>query len=169
MTLHERKSADLHAWLDRIHAERQDQNACSIAMREALYRAVHIECARTMGVATCANHPPLVASALRIIKTEYRAPLRPRDIAARIGVTPAHLSHEVQQRTGRSPSEWIAYTRIEAAKLRLLSSRDTLGTIAEAVGYADVSQLNRQFRKTTGASPDSWRRANANKARHSAK
>jgi AraC-like DNA-binding protein len=167
--LQEAGIADLHAWLQRIHTEQRDQNACSLAMQEALYKAVHIECARAMGLATCSGHTPVVANALKIIQAEFEAPLRPRDIAARIGVTPAHLSHELRLRTGRSPSEWISHTRIEAAKLRLLSSRDTVSAIAEAVGYADVSQLNRQFRKMMGASPDTWRRSNANSARHATK
>lgn len=36
----------------------------------------------------------------------------------------------------------------------------SVGTIAAAVGYGEVSQLNRQFRQLTGASPGAWRRAN---------
>jgi AraC-like DNA-binding protein len=163
--LQERRSADLSAWLERIHTEQRDGSACSVALSEALYRAVHIECARAMGIATCAQYSPLVTNALQVVRSEFATALRPRDIASRVGVTAAHLSHEVKRQTGRSPSEWIAHTRIEAAKLRLLSSRDTVSDIAESVGYADVSQLNRQFRHALGLSPQAWRQANANKAR----
>jgi AraC-like DNA-binding protein len=154
--------SDLDAWLSRIHLEQQDVSACSLAMRGALYQAVHIECARVLGVGACAEQPALVRRALEIINTGYAASLRPRDIAARIGVTPSHLSHELQRLTGRSPSEWITHTRLEAAKLRLLSSREPVSAVAEAVGYTDVSQLNRRFRQQYGISPRGWRLANAN-------
>jgi AraC-like DNA-binding protein len=149
-----------------MDAEQRSGDACSIAMREAIFRAIYIECARLTGAASCGDHPRLVSGALQIISKEYRTALRPRDIAERVGVTAAHLSHELRRRTGRSPSEWIAQARIDAAKLRLLSSRDSVSTIAAAVGYTDVSQLNRQFRQLTSMSPHAWR--NANKASHPA-
>jgi AraC family transcriptional regulator len=51
-------------------------------------------------------------------------------------------------------------TRVEAAKTLLLTSPNSTAAVAEAVGYGDVSQLNRTFRQLTGASPAAWRRAN---------
>lgn len=72
----------------------------------------------------------------------------------------ADTSHELQRRTGRSPSEWIMHTRVEAAKSLLLTTRQPIAAVAEAVGYADVSQLNRMFRQLAGTSPGAWRRAN---------
>jgi transcriptional regulator GlxA family with amidase domain len=52
------------------------------------------------------------------------------------------------------------HTRVEAAKSMLLTTRHSITTVAEAVGYADVSQLNRSFRQFAGTSPAAWRRAN---------
>ena len=51
-------------------------------------------------------------------------------------------------------------TRVDAAKSLLLTSRSSIAAIAETVGYADVSQLNRAFRQLTNTSPAAWRRAN---------
>jgi AraC-like DNA-binding protein len=163
--LSERQATDLGAWLDRIEVERNNGDACSTAMSQALYNAVSIECARVIGVAGCSKYSRRVSSALQIISKEYASALRPRDIAERVGVTPAHLSHEVRRMTGRTPSEWISRARIDAAKLLLLTCAHTVSAIAMSVGYADVSQLNRQFRQATGMSPHAWRRAN--KASHS--
>lgn len=132
---------DLESWLSRIHLEQHDATSCSVALREALLQAVQIECARAMGVGSCAEYPLLVRRVLAIVESEYTARLRPRDIAARVGVTPAHLSHELRRLTGRSPSEWIAHTRIQAAKRYLLLSNERVSAIAAAVGYPDVSQL----------------------------
>jgi AraC-like DNA-binding protein len=98
---------------------------------------------------------------MEIIDAEYSRPLRPKDIAARLGVSATHLSHELQRRTGRSPSEWITQARVGAAKKLLLTSQHSMAAIAEAVGYGDVSQLNRTFRKLTGVSPAAWRRAHS--------
>lgn len=158
--LDEQKAAELSAWLSRIDVEQRRGDACANALSEALYRAVSIECARTIGIASCSSHSRIVTDALQIMSREYASALRPRDIAARVGVTPAHLSHEVRRQTGRPPSDWICQARIDAAKLLLVSSAQSVSAIAACVGYGDVSQLNRQFRQTTGASPDAWRRTN---------
>lgn len=154
------RAADLSGWLNRIVLEQRNGDACSRALCETLVRALQIECARAIGVTRCGNQSRLVAGAMQIISAEYSRTLRPKDIADRLGVSAAHLSHELQRRTGRSPTEWITHTRIEAAKTLLLTSRNSTAAIAEAVGYGDVSQLNRTFRQLTGASPAAWRRAN---------
>lgn len=158
--LDEPRIADLENWLNRIVIEQRNRDACSRALCESLTRALRIECARAVGIARCDNQSRVVAAALEIISSEYAQSLRPKDIAERIGVSPAHLSHELQRRTGRSPTEWIMHTRVEAAKSLLLTTRHAIATIAEAVGYADVSQLNRTFRQLLGTSPAGWRRAN---------
>jgi AraC-like DNA-binding protein len=154
------RAADLQSWLNRIVVEQRNRDACSRALCESLTRALQIECARAVGIARCDNQSRVVAAALEIISSNYAQPLRPKDIAERIGVSAAHLSHELQRRTGRSPTEWIMHTRAEAAKSLLLTTRHSIATVAEAVGYADVSQLNRTFRQLTGTSPAAWRRAN---------
>jgi AraC-like DNA-binding protein len=158
--LDEPRVADLQNWLNRIVIEQRNRDACSRALCESLMRALRIECARAVGIARCDNRSRVVAAALEIISSEFAQSLRPKDIAERIGVSPAHLSHELQRRTGRSPTEWIMHTRVEAAKSLLLTTRQAIATIAEAVGYADVSQLNRTFRQLMGTSPAAWRRAN---------
>lgn len=155
------RAADLRGWLNRILIEQRNRDACSRALCETLTRALQIECARAVGIARCGNESRVVAGALEIISTEYTQPLRPRDIAERLGISAAHLSHELQRRTGRSPSEWIMHTRVEAAKTLLLTSQTSTASVAEAVGYGDVSQLNRTFRQLTGATPAAWRRANS--------
>jgi AraC family transcriptional regulator len=158
--LEQPRAADLSGWLRRIVTEQHNGDACSRALCESLTRALLIECARAVGIARCGNQSRLVAGAMQIISAEYSRPLRPKDIAERLGVSAAHLSHELQRRTGRSPSEWIMRTRVEAAKTLLLTSPNSTAAVAEAVGYGDVSQLNRTFRQLTGASPAAWRRAN---------
>ena len=154
------RAADLQSWLNRIVVEQRNRDACSRALCESLTRALQIECARAVGIARCDNQSRVVAAALEIISSNYAQALRPKDIAEKIGVSAAHLSHELQRRTGRSPTEWIMHTRAEAAKSLLLTTRHSIATVAEAVGYADVSQLNRTFRQLTGTSPAAWRRAN---------
>ena len=157
--LEQPRAADLSSWLNRIVIEQRNGDACSRALCETLTRALQIECARAVGIARCGNQSRIVAGALQIINSEYSRPLRPKEIAERLGVSAAHLSHELQRRTGRSPSEWITHARLEAAKTLLLTSQNSTATVAEAVGYGDVSQLNRMFRQHTGASPAAWRRA----------
>lgn len=152
---------DLSSWLRRIHSEQHRADACSLAMKDSLLQAVHVQCARALSAGRCGAFSPLIARALTIIRSEFRTPLRPRDIAERVGVTAAHLSHEFKRRTGRSPSEWLESTRMDAARRGLLLTRATVSAVAEQAGIQDVSQFHRQFRRTHGLTPDAWRRANA--------
>jgi AraC-like DNA-binding protein len=158
---------DLEAWLRRIHGEQERADACSLAMKDALLQAVHVQCARAINGGYCGTRSPMIARALAIIQSESSSPLRPRDVAERIGVSAAHLSHEFSRQTGKSPSEWIATTRMDAARRELLLTRATVSTVAERVGFADVSQFHRHFRRSHGMTPDAWRRANAKESTNS--
>jgi AraC-like DNA-binding protein/mannose-6-phosphate isomerase-like protein (cupin superfamily) len=78
--------------------------------------------------------------------------------AARIGVTPGHLTEVVKSATGRTPSQLLREAKAKEAK-RLLASTDlTVRQVARRVGFADPAYFCRFFRRETGVSPGEFRR-----------
>lgn len=53
----------------------------------------------------------------------------------------------------------LAEIRYEAARQLLTDTRMPIRSIAEAIGYADVSVLTRAFKRWSGATPKEWRAA----------
>jgi AraC family transcriptional activator of pobA len=80
-----------------------------------------------------------------------------QEYAARIGVTPGHLTDVVKAATGRSASALVREARVREAK-RLLAATDlTVRQVAVRVGFADAAYFCRFFRRETGASPGGFR------------
>src|SRR5687767_11139596 len=61
VALDERTREDMDSWLLRVEEEQQRDSVCSLALRDVLLKAVHIECARAVGVGACSGQTPLVA------------------------------------------------------------------------------------------------------------
>ncbi|MCG8455979.1 MAG: AraC family transcriptional regulator [Holophagales bacterium] len=106
------------------------------------------------------KHPPggsLVAQALTFIQCHALEPISPRDVAAAVHRSPAHLTTAVRRATGHSVGEWITAARVTEAARWLLHSEESLDTIAERVGWRDKTHFIRQFKKAYGQTPAAWR------------
>lgn len=83
-------------------------------------------------------------------------------LAARLGVTPHHLSQVLNDRLGKNFFEFLAEHRVEEAK-RLLAdpalSHLKLEEIGERVGYSSKSAFNGAFKKLSGQTPSEFRRS----------
>jgi transcriptional regulator GlxA family with amidase domain len=60
--------------------------------------------------------------------------------------------------TGDSPRVYLQRMRIDSAKRRLESTKETVAEITWNVGYRDVSSFQRLFKTNTGLSPGTYRR-----------
>ena len=60
--------------------------------------------------------------------------------------------------TGNSPRRYLQLVRVENAKQLLEYSDSTFDEITYLVGYEDSSTFSRMFKKTTGLSPNSYRK-----------
>ena len=57
----------------------------------------------------------------------------------------------------KRPLGYLQRVRLEAAKQHLETTRESMDTITEKIGYGDSSSLRRLFKKTTGLSPRAYR------------
>jgi AraC-like DNA-binding protein len=100
----------------------------------------------------------LVREALELIDRRYAESIGPAEIARAIGRHPAYLTRVVREETGKSLGSWLIERRLGAARVLLINTNESIGTIAAAVGYVDASHFARYFTRLYGAPPARWRR-----------
>lgn len=66
-----------------------------------------------------------------------------------------------KQKVGMSPLQYINKLKVEKAKLILLTSDMQVKNVSYVLGFNDYSYFNRLFKKTTGLSPQSYRKLNS--------
>jgi transcriptional regulator GlxA family with amidase domain len=78
-------------------------------------------------------------------------------LAARVGVSPRHFSRRFTAAMGCTPGELVESARLDAARTRLLASRDPVERIAVSVGFGSADVFRRRFARRFGISPRSYR------------
>jgi AraC family transcriptional regulator len=81
------------------------------------------------------------------------------EIAARVGVHPAHLSHEFRRFYGTTAGEYLRRVRVEQAALIVARTELPLSEVAAAAGFYDQSHFSNAFKRATGATPAEYRAA----------
>jgi AraC family transcriptional activator of pobA len=92
-----------------------------------------------------------------LVETHYAAHWPVADYAARLGVTPTHLSRVMRAATGRPASATIQERIIREARRNLAYSNLSVSQVAYALGYDDPAHFSRVFRRATGLSPRQFR------------
>ncbi|HLM60920.1 MAG TPA: AraC family transcriptional regulator [Pyrinomonadaceae bacterium] len=88
----------------------------------------------------------------RLIDENYLALPSIAGIASRLGVTHAHLTRQFKSDFGLSPSAYSHQMRITDATFRLARGEEIID-IAQDVGYNDLSNFYKQFRKAKAQTP----------------
>lgn len=78
-------------------------------------------------------------------------------LAEDTGLSPRHFKRRFKQATGASPLAYLQRVRIEQAKQRLETTRDSMNEITWQIGYEDSSSFRRLFKKFTGLAPREYR------------
>lgn len=97
--------------------------------------------------------PPVVERACSHARAHYAEPVSLASVAARLSVSPAHLSRLFHHSTGLPFSEYLTRLRTEHAKRLLLTTSRNVTDIAYAAGFQSISQFNRAFKAVHGLSP----------------
>lgn len=93
-----------------------------------------------------------------LIGKRYTEKLALADLASFADVHPVHLARAFRHHYGCTIGETVRDLRIEHAKRRIAEGAE-LSDIALESGFADQSHFARTFRRLTGATPASFRRA----------
>jgi AraC-like DNA-binding protein len=83
------------------------------------------------------------------------------ELAGRAGLSRSIFAQRFRERVGETPIDYLTQWRMMLARDRLEGGRETLETIANAVGYESESAFNTAFKRVIGCSPRRYARAEA--------
>lgn len=82
------------------------------------------------------------------------------DMAKDMNMTSRYLSDALKAETGKTTKDWIHFALIEKSKDRLLSSKDSVATIAYSLGFEYPQYFSRLFKNKVGMTPSEYRADN---------
>lgn len=103
-----------------------------------------------------ANKP--IREARNYIKTNLKSNLSLEQISAVAGFNASYFSSLFKKETGSTISEYIIQVRMERAKELLKETDWNISVICEEVGYNDLKNFNKNFKKYTGLRPNEFRK-----------
>lgn len=77
-------------------------------------------------------------------------------IAAEVGLSPSRTCALYRKFFGVPPGEDVLLGRLEMAKARLVSGRDSVAEIAEACGFSSIYHFSRMFKRRVGCAPTQY-------------
>lgn len=101
---------------------------------------------------------PQIQRAAHYICRYYMDPLTSADVAQAVGFSPNYLSRKFRGATGIGLHEYIVFVRLQHAAQELLSTSDSITTIALRCGFSDSNYFKDSFKKKYGITPRSYRK-----------
>lgn len=126
------KFLELVVYLSRLYQETESTNA------EALLR---------------------VAKVIGSIEDEFEKPWKVEDFAAMAHMSRSNFMRVFRTATGQTPIDYLLQVRIQNSTTLLTSTSLPISQIAFEVGFNDSNYYTRQFRRSQGMSPNTYRRA----------
>jgi AraC-like DNA-binding protein len=100
---------------------------------------------------------PRTGLALKLMHGDVARRWRVEDLASAVGMSRTRFAEDFKARVGVPPLEYLIRWRMALARNALTGGRDTLATIAQAIGYESETAFNLAFKKRFGESPGRFR------------
>jgi transcriptional regulator GlxA family with amidase domain len=144
---------------DQRRADQLIERATSLILAEVdSHRRGHSPSA---GSKPCRLAPWQVQRAKQFIEANLANKVRVMDLARITRLSGSYFAKAFRADVGKSPYAYILHERIERAQEVMLTTSESLASIAVACGFADQSHFTRLFHRLVGMSPAGWRRARA--------
>lgn len=103
--------------------------------------------------------PVWLRQARDLLHDRFQENLTLDEIAATVGIHPAHLARTFRRHYRSTVGEYQRHLRVEYASRQLSETRATILTISLAAGFADQAHFSRTFLNHTGLTPAKFRAA----------
>ena len=80
------------------------------------------------------------------------------EIADMFNISGGYLRHMFKSQTGLSPKQYFISMKIKRAQSLLISTDYCVGYIASSVGYDDIQEFSKLFKKHNNLSPMQYRK-----------
>lgn len=137
------------------------EEAIELYVRLLLLEIARETMASDQGSSTGRNAPafhPSVARALVYLEENSTKPLQLDEIARHTRINKFHLCRLFRRETGTTVINHLQRLRIRNAMQRLMEEDTKVITIAQEVGFSDLANFNRVFRRMAGTTPTTYRR-----------
>jgi transcriptional regulator GlxA family with amidase domain len=94
-----------------------------------------------------------VSRAVRWITENYEKPFRVDDLARSCGMSTSAFHRSFRAVTALSPIQFQKQIRLQESRLLLMGGADDVATVGFRVGYDNVSQFSREYRRQFGLPP----------------
>lgn len=79
------------------------------------------------------------------------------EVADKAGMSKFHFCRIFKDHVGMTPMQFLTISRIERAKVLMRKGGTSITSVIYKVGFNDVSEFNRQFKKVTGQTPSAFK------------
>ncbi len=93
------------------------------------------------------------------LRDNLHRPLTLEDIAEHAGLSSRTLIRRFREQTGTSPLRWLHRARVRRAQHLLETTEHGIERIGAQVGFSSPTAFRDRFKRTTGVSPQSYRRS----------
>ena len=125
-----------------------------LSLCSLLYELFSVLCAQETAVHTPRDY---VTRTSDYIRANYALPVSIESIASMLGIDRRYLSRIFLRETGMTPKEYLVRIRLNRAADLLENSACTVTETAHSVGYDDVYNFSKIFKKKYGISPAYFR------------
>lgn len=101
--------------------------------------------------------PLLLCKALDFMRTNLHRDISRDEVARHAGISPAHFSRLLKERTGRSFTELMRQCRVDLACELLRNTERALVDIAQVCGFCDQAHFTNVFQDMKGVTPKRFR------------
>ncbi|MEW8525544.1 MAG: helix-turn-helix domain-containing protein [Candidatus Thiodiazotropha endolucinida] len=101
---------------------------------------------------------PVVTKAHELMQKSLSDPLQVPELAARLNVSDRTLIRRFKSATGQGPNACLQNLRIDKAKWLLESTGKSHESVANSVGYTDISSFRRLFKRSIGMTMGDYRK-----------
>jgi transcriptional regulator GlxA family with amidase domain len=98
-----------------------------------------------------------IRKAQEFIENNFQEKITVDQLASMLAIGRRNLERRFKKATSNTVSEYIQRVKIEAAKIRLESSRENVNEVMYQVGYSDTKAFRNTFKRITGLSPVQYR------------
>jgi len=103
--------------------------------------------------------PEKLLRAVRHMKKNLANPLCLEEVAQEACLSKFHFCRLFKKHVGSSPMQFMVNLRIDKAARLLRCSDFKISSVAIQSGFANLSEFNKQFKKATGTTPSTYRKA----------
>ena len=101
--------------------------------------------------------PDGILKTVRYLKENLAKEVYLDDVAEEAGMSKFHFCRIFKDHVGMTPMQFLTVNRIERAKALMRKEGASITSVVYKVGFNDVSEFNRQFKKVTGKTPSAFR------------